>query len=445
MTPPTLPLPVSLMATVFLFILLVLTLRQTRGIAARFIISALWLRFIMSAFHQYTYDPLVAGLSGNALGSITVTVFGLLVLRPRYWSLKILLPVYSIIGLVLLSAFVNGAPASALNTIVKYLYFIVILVGIYQALRENEASRFTLALLSAFTPLFIFFVLSLVLGVVKQSEADGSASYIGGYYHEAAFSIALLGAFFVLSLQSKWSLLWKITALALAAAAIYLANYRTSILALVPLAFYGFAGESVKHVLPRQRALVGIAAVAAALAVLIALGATVSDRFSDVAAFASAPERYIKPPQDFTREDMRLMSSRAYIWSTYFYSWAEAGPVQQLFGFGPDSWQDLMLVYPHNTLLAALFELGVFGVVMMLLFWASMFGVALRIKRDVRWQFILAHGAFFILNMATMALWQIEGIIFYALICGYSLHYALIPRPMPLASLAFQQSRPAVQ
>jgi len=35
-----------------------------------------------------------------------------------------------------------------------------------------------------------------------------------------------------------------------------------------------------------------------------------------------------------------------------------------------------------------------------------------------------AHFSFFILNMATMPMWMIEGMIFYALIVGLSVHYA---------------------
>ncbi|MEM7568820.1 MAG: O-antigen ligase family protein [Pseudomonadota bacterium] len=420
--PPILPLPIGLAASAGVFIVLVLTLRQMRGRAATFVISAIWLRFLMSAFHTYTYDPLFAGLSGNALGSIAVTVAGILLLAPRYWALKVLLPVYGLISLVIFSAVLNGAPASALNTVVKYLYFAVILIATYQALLENAPQRFTAGLLGAFAPLAVFQALSLALGVVKMSESDGSASYIGGYFHEASFSIALLAGFFVLSLQRRWPLGVKLLALVIAAVAIYLANYRTSILALAALAPYALLGDMARSFVPRQRALVTALACILSFAVVAALAGSMAERFGDIAAFTQSPERYIKPPEEFTREDMGLMSARAYIWSTYFYGWLEAAPVQQLFGHGPDSWEDVMPVYPHNTLLAALFELGVFGVGAMLVFWITMLSVALGIAASDKWHFILGHAAFFILNMATMALWQIEGIIFYALICGFSLH-----------------------
>lgn len=420
--PPILPLPIGLAASVCLFVLLILTLRHMRGRAAVFVISAIWLRFIMSAFHQFTYEPLIAGLSANAVGSIAVTGAGILLLAPRYWALKILLPVHAIIALVILSAVINGDAASALNTLVKYLYFAVMLIAAYQALLENPAHRFSAGLLAAFAPLAVFQALSLGLGVVKQSESDGSASYIGGYFHESSFSIALLGAFFILSLQRRWPLALKLIALSLAAGAIYLANYRTSILALAPLALYALFGDTTRSFVPRQRALVSAGACILGCAVVAALASSMADRFGDIAALMQSPERYIKPPAEFTREDMGLMSARAYIWSSYFYSWFEATPIQQLFGHGPDSWENVMPVYPHNTLLAGLFELGVFGVIAMLTLWTTMLSIALGIQGSDKWRFTLAHASFFILNMATMALWQIEGIIFYALICGYGLH-----------------------
>src|SRR3546814_10968395 len=56
------------------------------------------------------------------------------------------------------------------------------------------------------------------------------------------------------------------------------------------------------------------------------------------------------------------MSGRTLIWSSYIYAWADGTPLQHLFGLGPESWEGVFKVYPHNTLVATLYELGWFGV-----------------------------------------------------------------------------------
>jgi hypothetical protein len=52
----------------------------------------------------------------------------------------------------------------------------------------------------------------------------------------------------------------------------------------------------------------------------------------------------------------------------------------------------------------------------------------LRLRRGPRAKLIAAHLSFIIMGLATMPLWMIEGYIFYAVICGYTL-YLLKPVP----------------
>jgi hypothetical protein len=117
------------------------------------------------------------------------------------------------------------------------------------------------------------------------------------------------------------------------------------------------------------------------------------------------------------------MSGRPLIWSSYIYAWADGTPLQHLFGLGPESWEGVFKVYPHNTLVATLYELGWFGVAAMIALWTVMF-VAAASARGHRFQLIAAHLAFFLLNMATMPFWQVEGLALYGLLCGYTVHAA---------------------
>src|SRR3546814_12599277 len=105
------------------------------------------------------------------------------------------------------------------------------------------------------------------------------------------------------------------------------------------------------------------------------------------------------------------------------YAVADGTPLMHLFGRGPERWEGVFKVDPHNTLVAALYELGWFGVAAMIALWTVMFVAAASARGD-RFQLIAAHFAFFLLNMATMPFWQVEGLALYGLLCGSTIHAA---------------------
>jgi hypothetical protein len=136
----------------------------------------------------------------------------------------------------------------------------------------------------------------------------------------------------------------------------------------------------------------------------------------------------IKPPSEFSRSDDDLMSGRARIWSEYVYAYLAGTDLQILLGFGANSWVSAFPgSYAHNTLVSQLYECGILGVLSLLYLWTSMFLAVLRTRRGPRTKLIAAHLSFVMLNLATMPLWMIEGYIFYAVICGYTL-YLLKPQ-----------------
>lgn len=422
---PSLPLLLLIVIGITSAIPVGFALRKVQGRAARFVIVAIWLRFIMSAFHKFTFGPLVAGLSLNAIASIVVALIGLYLTRPRDLLLKSLLPVYAIMALTFMSAAANGDPFSSVNAIVKHLYFTVMMIAVYRALKDNGGVQFFVSLLWAFAPLPIFQLLSLLLGIAKASELDGSVSYIGGYFHEATFSIALATFFVLACLAFTLQRLIRWMLIIILIAGIALANYRTTLLALFPFTAAHAMGGAVTSFVRKQRLLVGMVIFFIALFAILQLAGSSPERFKDLAVFLDDPSRYIKPQAEFTVEDRRLLSGRAYIWSGYLFSWTDGSLLNHLVGFGPDSWPNWFRVYPHNTAIAYLFELGIAGLFLLLLLWITMLLQALRAQKGVRINLIFAHLAFIFMNLATMALWQIEGVIFYAIICGYSLFSAV--------------------
>lgn len=410
--------------TLLLFVLMLVAAVRIKSAPGRFVLAALWARYIFGAYHVYMFKPLFAGFSGNAIASIAMAGIGLLIIRLRHLMLFALLPIYLLIILVLLSGALNHDPAGAVGVAVKYAYFTVIMVATFEALRQDEAQKLMPLLLCAFAPLLLFQWLSLGLNLPKGAESGGGLVWIGGYSHEAAFSLALATAFMAGCLATKLHPALRIGFMIAALAGIFLAGYRTAIIAIGPLAFAAAWGVLTEYVRPEQRRPVAAVALVIVLAVAAVAVLAFHERFADLATFLSDPGSFLKPPREFTQMDRQIMSGRALIWSEYLYAYADGTPTQLLFGFGAESWTDRFNVYPHNTLIGTLYELGVFGFGAMLLLWISMFLLALRARSEDRLMLSAAHLSFIILNFATMPFWQVEGLAFYGLLCGYTLFSA---------------------
>ncbi|HWW57775.1 MAG TPA: hypothetical protein VN047_12875 [Sphingopyxis sp.] len=429
---PAFGLGILLPVSALLFVSLVLAARRAGSIAGAFVVVALWLRYIAGAYHLYMFQSLAGGLSGNALLSIGVTGFGLLfVVRPANLAINWLLPVYALVVLALLSAALNGDAAGGVNAAVKYAYMIVIMIAVFQALRVDPEARFLSWAMVSFLPLLVFQALSLALNLPKGSEDGDGLVWIGGYNHEAAFSVALMTGFLVGCFARSAPRMVRVAFLAATFCAILLAGYRTTILAFAPLALAVFLSGMTMSVRRDQRTPMAVTAVVAGVLLVSVAALFYSEKFADLAAFLSDPAGMIKPPRDFDLLERQVMSGRPLIWSSYIYAWAAGTPLQHLVGFGPESWEGLFKVYPHNTLVATLYELGWLGVTAMILLWTAMFVAAVSARGD-RFKLLAAHFAFFVLNMATMPFWQVEGLALYGLLCGYTIHAArAAQRPRP--------------
>jgi hypothetical protein len=69
-----------------------------------------------------------------------------------------------------------------------------------------------------------------------------------------------------------------------------------------------------------------------------------------------------------------------------------------------------------------LYEFGLFGASLIVLVWLAMLARAHRIRDAwMRGQLMCAHVGFIVLNFATMPHWQLEGLILYGLLCGYTI------------------------
>jgi hypothetical protein len=445
-----LPLTGSAPASVLLLVLMLFAVAKMRTWPARFVLFAIWVRFLLDAFALYTGKPLVGSFSLNAIGSIIVVLLGCLAVSLRYLRWTLLIPVYVLVAVMTLSSVVNGIPTAMIEQGTKFAYFTLIMIGCYQALREEETARFSAALLVAFLPPLAFVLVSVLFGVTKQGESDGSVSYIGGFYHESVFSVSVAGGLIAACFATRLNGFARWGFILTSIVAMLLANYRTTIIAMLPLLLYMFAAGPLGALRREGRPLAGAVAGLAALLLLASLNIDFGTRVQSVVNFAAKPTEFLRPTYSFTRDERSEASGRAYVWSQYYNAYRESDPLRKIAGHGPDTWETAFGVYAQNTILSYLYEFGALGALAAIAIWLVMLGPLLRAPRRQRLPLLLMHLGFAILNMSTMPFWQIEGLIMYGLICGYTIYYgqqARISRPRaampPPAEGNLQLIRPA--
>jgi hypothetical protein len=420
------PIPIFLLLpTMLLFCVLVVVLCLRVGASTRFLILAFALRLAMSAMPKFSFASSPLGLSWNALASVVLVLIGsLLLLRSRAVPL-ILAPVVPLLLVIVMSAMLNGEASGAVESLVKYAYLAIIALTAYDAFMADGAGKVLLRLLFTFLLPLLLQGFSLVLHIAKATESDGSTSYIGGYNHEASFSIILLTGLLTAILNPRLRGLYKLTIAAICLGGIFAANYRTAIITAGPLMLGLFIASITGAVRPAQRPIATILGVLLLLSAVPVLPIVAGDRFDAIKTLVQNPAILSKDPGEFSRADQALLSGRLLLWSQYVNAWEAGTPPQHMLGFGANAWEGRYRYYAHNTLISTLYELGVLGVAAMLLLWIWMFVLALTARTPARFTLVMAHLGFFLLNMATMPFWMIEGLLFYGLLCGFTVHARL--------------------
>lgn len=428
---PGLAMSQLLPASGLLLLMLVLALRLASSTSARFVVFACWLRFMLSSFHEVTFREVMGGVSLTALGSAGLCALGLILLPRRALGGPSPAAIYLVMGAILLSALVNRALFDSLEQVTKLALLLMIAVHSYRALDSGGERRFTGALLLSFAPLLLFQALSLLFDVPKPSEEGvGKLSYIGGYNHEAAFSIAVMAMLVVVANTRTLPAAVKVLAVAVGVGSILLANYRTAILAISPLLIYFLLYGVTRPITPRLRGVIAtLVGVGAAFA--LATSVMTLDRYADLRTIAAKGTAIIKPPGEFSDADRLLLSGRTRIWSAYLYKWDEGDELTKLVGYGPESWQREFPVYAHNSFISFLFEYGIVGLCALVVLMLSGLRQAFHAVQH-RWKLLAGHLSFIILNLATMPLWMIEGAILYGLLWGYTLLYRPNRRTRPV-------------
>lgn len=402
-----------------------MALRNVRGSGAIFAIGAIWLRILSDAYPALTIYPIAAGLSINAMLSILTAAVGLVVIRPAGLKIYWLMAIYVMVGSALLTHAFVGDPIGLFYQLIKYIYIAVIALAIVDAFRENGIGEFSsgLAWISAMLTGFAF--IAFALGMGKASEADGSTAYVGGFGHEANFSIMVLALVIPVMAATRWSARTRLLMLLAMTVSLFLANYRTSILTAAPflLLYFGYALMSMFQRSSRGPLIVGLITMIFIAALFVRFPMT--DRIDAIVDIATNPTEQIRHPDSFTREQQSQASGRSYIWSTYGYAFAEAGQTEKIIGHGTQAWQGVMKVYPQNTLLSFLYDYGLVGAISVIIFWLALIVMAAMAPMPWRLWLLAYNGGLLLLNMSTQPLYLVEGLILYSVLFAYSLHFVL--------------------
>ncbi|MDP2537242.1 O-antigen ligase family protein [Alteromonas stellipolaris] len=384
-----------------------------------FAICAIWLRYFLSAFHTITYPPLIAGFSINALGSIGVAGLGLLLIPTAVFTLKKLFPFYVFFIAIAVSGFVNMQIPGTINVLVKWCYFLVLAGALFLSIRSQGQNETFKKLLVAFTMPVALQIASVFLGHAKATEADGSTSYIGGYNHEAAFSMIIVSFIFVIGLTKRKTIRFRTSLFTLAVFLLVLVNYRTAILTILPIAGVFYFTLVEQRLKPSQKAPILTVVTMLFAMVFFALSLAMQERFADVGLMLSNLDLILKAPRYFSEAEQDIMSSRVYIWSQYIDAFLNADTLNQVFGFGPDSWKQRFTLYAHNTFVSNIYEYGYLGFYSFIgVIFFTLLEAFSMYQKDLAKIVGLSIVGFLIMNLATMPLWNIEGLIFFAIVVG---------------------------
>lgn len=395
--------------------------RQRPSMALRLLFILLFSRFVLASLHQYTYPPIVGPLSlisFASMASVALCFVALPLVKPygrsSFVISKSLIAIYCLLVLMLVSAVVNGQLKAGLPSLIKWVYLLQLVILMGYALNNDGLKKTLRFMLVAYSFPIVMLLFSIVLGVSKKSELDGSTSFIGGFFHEAVFStIVFTAAFFAATYARKFSKTKGLSILAVLLVSFVLmafVNYRTAIIAFVAMATV-LAFASFKRAGAPQKVFIGIGALCLTLWLASVDTDKFGDRFADLPNAFNNAGQLVTYPENYTRDDRRLFSGRIFMWSGYI-SEANAGSnLQILIGRGMGSWKDYFEKYAHNTFVSFYFELGLLGVFLCA---AIFFGAYRRLGSlsdvDVRTCGLGFLFGFLILNFGTMPMWSMEGI-----------------------------------
>jgi hypothetical protein len=396
------------------------------GGALYFILSA---RYLTTFFHDYTTNAVFAGQSINSFLTLGLTALALFYVRNDLLRYKVFLPAYAMILALLMSGFWNFEIMGTVNALIRQLLFLALMILVAKAVdAEPNDGSVSKAMLAAFAVPVFYQLMSIALGLGKAAESDGSVSFMGGYVHEGVFSTLLLTGLVVAALAGGLSWRRRSIYMAILFAGLFYANYRTAVISAVPILIAHFVFGSGTA----SRAGLSNYVRAGAFLLTVIIGflfvGLLSQRMADLGTLLTSGGGLIRPPVELGADDRSLLSGRILIWNDYLFTTLRSDLSHLIFGFGPDSWEKVFDLYAHNVYISYVYELGFVGVAIFGYMLLHFLVLAAMARSDKRWHLLGSHAAYGLLCLGTMPTFTIEGVMLYAVICGYTVYYYLAER-----------------
>jgi len=395
----------------------------------KFIFWLVFLRFVLAAFHDYTYLQVLGPLSIISVYSILLVFISIvfmylknipIMFTHRFYLIK------TLIFLMFVSALINSNLIQSVDSIFRWMFLLQLSTMLIESIKYNGIAKVLRVISMAYLYPVILVILSIVLGVSKATEIDGSISYVGGYYHEAVISVLILGAMsiFILMATEQGEKFKKLYFLPFFWFLLVMINYRTTLLASLFLGFF------VLYAVYKNTQIISNKIIMALLVIMVMLGTTIFapsslfERFQEIPDAISQYSHFLTLPEYYSEEDQDFFSGRIYIWSTYISDALDGTDLQLLFGQGMNAWKERFSVYAHNTFVSFFYELGILGLGIFSLLIVNGYLRILKIKKsEISLPLCGVYTAFFVLNLGTMPLWQVEGIILFSLIIATTEYY----------------------
>jgi hypothetical protein len=420
----------KVLLTIISFFILVKGINNSPNKYVQFLLIAFWLRFFLGAFHQFTYIPVIGPFSLTAFFSVLIAATGLLIIPKRTLLLKQLMLFYGFFTTILLSALYNGLSSGFIIVLIKWVYFLVITCCLYLAIKKHGITATFKPLLSTFFLPISLQITSILLVARKVTDNEGTAySYIGGYFHESAFSMILVAFLIVLSLLKKEDVRFQTLLFLIGVIGIFLTNYRTAIIAALPVLLIFFFSKAESKIEQKYRPFFILVFGFGSLLLLSIFFTLNQERFSDVGSVLGSIENLIKSPLYYTELEKDLFSARIYIWSQYLSAFFEADIWTRIFGFGPESYKGVFEKYAHNTYISFLYEFGYLGFTIFIIFNVVLLKNAFLLRnKEISLRVFYSLIGFLTLNLATMPLWALEGMIIYAILISVIFSKQIVER-----------------
>lgn len=416
---------------------LVFLLRECRRLGGDrlsiLVMLMIWLRLAVAALGEAAIDTRIAGLSLISLSTLASTGLAVLLIPTTLFRSARLTPFYVFVAFAVVSGLLNGATAELQEFVAMWAFFLTIALLLHRAYRLHGPRSVLRCLLAAYSLPMAMQALSLALRMPKLSP-DGSLNYIGAYGHEVTFALVALSALW-LAMIYPWERirLGRIVAAAVLVG-LLLANYRTIIIALLPLIFVFLKVHAGRNPLAILRQLV-VPLVVLAVVLTVVAPQQVSERFGELRVLASDIGELTKRPEEYTAAEKNLLSARAYLWSLYIYGVIDADTPQFLVGHGPGARASDKGTHPHNEYLRALFEFGVLGAILFFAILLQQAAIALRGQpRPAAMITLAGFASLFLTASGTSIFNRPEGLILVALICATG--WYLADQRAPVASRA---------